>query len=61
MDKETMDNKEPKKITQPVIRMDYCSDDCAGCGEDCVHNIDLTKSFWGWIKSKFNRGGSDKA
>ena len=55
MDKETMDNKEPKKITQPVIRMDYCSDDCTGCGEDCTHNIDITKSFWGWIKSKFGK------
>ena len=55
MDEETMDNKEPKKIAQPVIRMNYCSDDCVSCGENCEHNIDLTKSFWGWIKSKFKQ------
>jgi len=61
MDKETMGNKEPKKIIQPVIRMNYCSDDCVSCGENCEHNIDLTKSFWDWLKSKFNRSSGDKA
>jgi len=59
MDEETISNKEPKRIAQPVIRMDYCNDDCISCGEDCAHDIDFTKSFWGWIKSKFSRSRSD--
>ncbi|MFC1979126.1 hypothetical protein ACFLVP_03970 [Chloroflexota bacterium] len=61
MDREIVDNQEPKKIKQPVIRMDYCSEDCTGCSEDCAHNIDLTKSFLSWVNSKFSRSKKDKS
>lgn len=60
MNKETVDNQEPEKLVQPVIRMDYCSDGCTSCGEECAHNTNLTKSFFAWLKSKFSRRGGDQ-
>ena len=60
MDDQNTDSKEQKTIKQPVIRMDYCSDDCTSCGEICEYRIDPAKSFWGWLKSKFSRGSKDK-
>ena len=56
-----MENKDFENIQQPVIVMNYCSDDCTGCGDNCTHNVDVTKSLWGWIRNIFHIGRKEKS